>query len=399
LKIPSVGIRETAPGELLAADILRSAERESGAYGLADPHLVERLAGFVDWINGRGPYTADQARAIRDQLLRIVATRLKIALDRRRHPEIADEPIERPIFIIGFARSGTTLLHSLLAEDPDALAPQSWHMYSPSPPPGAGPVAAGRMAYADRMVAAWSDFAPAQKMLHPYVDKGAAQPIEDEELFSLDLRGAYPYHFYRIPDLEPGMTLLAGDPVGAFRFHRQLLQHLQWGTGKRRWVCKGPSHQMNLAALLEVYPDALCVWAHRPIGEIYASNVAIRSATFDAIRGRAVDWSSQARAHVEGLKAAVDTLLARDLIDDPRILHLSFRDIAADPVAAVRKVCDRQGRELSPEFEQRARAWLKDPENASDRYGKYQYSYEAFGLDQAWVEALFADYSKRFGLG
>lgn len=391
------GDLEHTAGGLSTADILALAERESGSYGMADEKLAARVAAMVDWINARGPYTTEQVWAMREQIRRLLATRLKLALDRKRYAAIQNEPIERPIFIIGFARSGTTLLHSLLAEDPDVLKPQSWHMYSPSPPPGAGPVAAERIAYAQRQVEAWMDFCPAQKAMHPYIDKGAYQLIEDEEVFTLDFRNAYPYHFYRVPTLDV-MALLSGDQVEAFRFHRSFLQHLQWNTGKSRWVCKGPSGQMNLEALLTVYPDALCVWPHRPLGEIYASNVALRAAIFDTIRGKPNDWSSQARAHVERLKAAVDRLIASDLIDDPRILHLPFREIAADPLGTVHKVYRRYGLAVDPAFEARMKAWLADPENAADRYGRYPYSYEAFGLEREWVETLFADYSKRFGL-
>ena len=385
-------------GQLDCAAIIELAARESGAHGHDDPALFARVAALVGWINERGPYESTDLRAMQGQVQRVLAARLKLALDRARHPAIAAERIERPVFIIGFARSGTTLLHSLLAEDPDTLALRSWHVHSPSPPPGAGPVASERLAMSDRLIEAWMDFAPAHKQFHPYIDKRSQQLIEDEEAFTLDFRNAYPFHYYRVPTLDPSVVVLGQDQVAAFTFHRELLQHLQWNTGKTSWVCKGPSAQMNLDALLEVYPDALCVWAHRPIGEIWASNVAIRAATYDSIRGYPGDWAAQARGHVEAMKAAFDRLLANKLIDDPRVLHLSFREIAADPLAAVRKVRAAHGSPASPEHEARAAAWLADPENASDRFGRYPYSYEAFGLDRAWVESLFADYSKRFNL-
>ena len=377
--------------------ILTLAERESGAYGLADERLRQRVATMIDWINQRGPYSIDQIAAMRPQLQRLLVNRLRLAADRKRYPAIAGEKIERPIFIVGFARSGTTLLHSLLAEDPDVLAPQSWHSLAPSPPPGAMPVCAGRIAFAQRFVERWIDFCPTQSLMHPYVDKGAYQLIEDEELFSLDFRNAYPTLLYKVPTSDP-MVLLGSDPAGAYRFHREVLQHLQWNTGKNRWVCKGPSAQHHLDALFEVYPDALCVWPHRALSDIYASNVALRSVIYDTISGRPNDWSNQARAHAQGMKAAFDRLMANSLIDDPRIIHMRFRELASDPIAAVKTIYGRRGLAVSPEYERRLQLWLSDPENHSDRYGRFPYSYEAFGLDRKWIQELFADYSKRFGL-
>jgi hypothetical protein len=108
---------------------------------------------------------------MRRQIQHLLVSRLRIAADRKAYPEIAAAKIERPIFVSGFARSGTTLLHALLAEDPDSLAPSAWHSRMPSPPPGLMPACSGRIAYAD---------------------KSAYQLIEDEELLTLDFRNAYP---------------------------------------------------------------------------------------------------------------------------------------------------------------------------------------------------------------
>jgi len=352
---------------------------------------------MIEWINQRGPYSIDQIGAMRRQIQHLLVSRLRIAADRKHYPEIAAAKIEQPIFVIGFARSGTTLLHALLAEDPDSLAPLAWHSRMPSPPPGLTPACLGRIAYAQNDVQRWIEFCPAQLTLHPYADKGAYQLIEDEELLTLDFRNAYPSLLYKVPTLDV-MVVLGEDGAGAIRFHREVVQHLMWNTGKQRWVSKFSTAQHHMEALFEVYPDALCVWAHRPLSEIYASNVTIRAATYDAINGKPLDWSSQARARAEQMKAAFDHMMANSIIDDPRIMHLPFHELSADPLAAVGKIYARRGLTVSEEHERRLRAWLDDPENKVDRYGRYPYSYEPFGLDKKWVQELFADYSRRFGL-
>lgn len=382
---------------LSVEQILTLAERESGGFGLADPGLRQRLTTMVEWINGLGPYTPDQVAAMRRQIQHILANRLRLSLDRRRYPGIVEEKIEQPIFIIGFARSGTTLLQELLSQDPETLTPRAWHARMPSPPPGTGPVAAGRIEYANHSVRQWIDQCPAQLQLHPYADQLGMQLIEDEELFSLDFRNAYPSLYWKVPTLEV-MVVLGEDGAGAYRFHREVLQHLQWNTGKTRWACKSGGSQMHLQDLFAVYPDAVCVWAHRPLSEIYASNVVVRAATYDAINGGEIDWTAQATERALAMKTAIEHVISNDLIDDPRIVHMSFRDLSADPVGAVRKIYARVGREVTPEYAGRLRAWLDDPENRVDRYGRYPYAYEPWGLDEAWIRDLFASYSARFGL-
>jgi hypothetical protein len=383
---------------LLSFDaIVTLAERESGAYGLADAGLKQRVGSIIDWINNKGPYSVDQLGPMRRQLQHILVNRLRLIADRQRYAGIAQENIERPIFVIGFARSGTTLLHALLAEDPEAVAPLAWHSRMLSPPPGAGPVCSGRIAYAQHDVQQWIAFCPGQLPMHPYADKGAYQLIEDEELMTLDFRNAYPSLMYQVPTLDV-RVVMGDDWPGALRFHREVVQHLQWNTGKHRWVSKFATAQQSLQTLFDTYPDALCVWAHRPLSEIYASNVAIRSATYDAINGKPMDWTAQARERAEQMKAAVDRLMANTLLDDPRVMHVPFHELSADPVGTVRKVYERRGLPWKPSYEQRLKAWLADPENRVDRYGRYPYSYEPLGLSKQWIKDLFADYSQRFKL-
>jgi len=375
---------------------LRWAESESGAYGLVDDGLRGRVTAMIDWINARGPYRPDQIDGMSRQIHKLLVNRLLVALDRKRFPAIAEERIEQPIFIIGFARSGTTFLHSLLAEDPEFLALRSWNVLTPSPPPGAGPIATARMAAAHRAIEAWMEYCPGQLPMHPYIDQGAMQLCEDEELLTLDFRYAYPYYLYKVPTLEG--VMLNNDQRNAFAFHREILQHFQWNTGKSRWVCKSPAAQHHLDAIFSVYPDARCIWAHRPVSQIFASIVKLSNVIFDTLAGETKDRRDWAQQFALSMKAAFDRLLAQQLIDDPRIMHISFKEVSSSPMNAIRKIYDWAGLETTATFEKQVGAWLADPDNRIDRYGRYPYSYEAVGVEEAWIDGLFAEYSARFGL-
>jgi hypothetical protein len=379
-----------------AEDLVAWAERESGAYGLADEELRGRVRAMMDWINERGPYSPNQTGGMKRQIHKLLVNRLLIALDRQRFPGIAEQKIERPIFIVGFARSGTTFLHSLLAEDPEVLALRSWNVLTPSPPPGVGPIASGRLAYAQRAMEDWMDFCPAQRPMHPYIDKGAFQLCEDEEVLTLDFRYAYPYYLFRVPTLEG--VILSNDQADAFAFHRQILQHFQWNTGKTRWICKSPAAQHHLDAIFQAYPDARCIWAHRPMTEMFASLVTLSNVLYDTVAGQAKDRSEWGRQFALSMKTAFDRLLASDMIDDPRILHVNFRELSAAPMAAIEQIYDWAGLTVTEEFRGRVAAWLADPDNRVDRYGRYPYSYEALGVEESWVAEMFSDYGKRFGL-
>jgi len=378
-------------------NIFTLAERESGAFDIADDGLMQRAKAMIEGFNANGPYTFGQIDAMSRQIQRLLVNRLRIAQDRLNYPEIAEEKIEQPIFVIGFARSGTTLLHQLLSEDPETLAPQAWHTRMSSPPPGAGPIPAGRIAVAQRMIEEYIDLCPGQLIVHPYGDRGAMRLIEDEEILTLDFRNRYPNLLYRVPKLDVAVTV-ENDSNGIMQFHREMLQHLQWNTGKNRWATKFNTAQYHMEALFETYPDALCVWAHRPLSEIYASNVTARAMSFDAINNTPMDWSTQAREHALRMKSAVERMMSSSMIDDPRILHLPFHDLAADPIRVMERIYEKRGREFNPAYRERLNAWLNDPENRVDRYGRYKYSYEPLGLDKQWIEELFADYSERFGL-
>jgi len=389
---PAVSGSQPAPG-LDADALIWSAQAVSGAFADLDPALERRFRALVDWANTLPPMAAGRARKAEQQIRKLLANRLRIAADRARLPQIAEARIERPIFVIGFPRTGTTLLHSLLAEDPDARAPLRWHTTEPSPPPGEVPVVAARIERAGQDVDRMLDELPGLLTLHPYWDRRGLCPIEDEEIITLDFHDAYPSLLYHVPGMPDARN--SGEGYG---FHREFLQHLQWSQPSRRWVLKGVFHQFALDALFEAYPDALCIWPHRDLTEVCPSLMALLATIYGGLTDWKIDFRTMGPAFVDGVRQGLEASLANPLMDDPRIVHVRFGDLTRDPAALIRRAYETWGLSVSAEFERRMRAWLDDPANAPGRHGRYPYALKPFGLSQAHIENAFGPYHEHFGL-
>lgn len=377
--------------------LIRTSQVVAGNFAPLDPGLGGRVGRFVDWLNEQPPMRADQKSAVEMQLRKLLSTRLRLDADRRRIPAIADEQIRRPIFVIGFARTGTTLIHSLLAEDPGARAPLWWHTHEPSPPPGEVPVTSERIELTGKELDELLLRTPGLLTLHPYWDKRGLCPIEDEEIFTIDFQNAYPTLLSRMPALA--MILDASSIADAYRFHREFLQHLQWRQPTKHWVTKGIYHQFVLDALFEAYPDALCIWPHRDPVQVHPSTMAITAVLYGGITDWTIDFKALGPAFVQSIAASLSEAMDNPLIDDPRIFHVDFRDLTRDPVDVIRRAYGHWDLDYSAEFESRMHAWLADPGNASNRYGRYDYALEPFGLTRGMIETAFEGYARRFRLG
>ena len=202
-----------------------------------------------------------------NDIVRLLCNRLCLVADRKRHPGIADQIIARPLFITGLPRTGSTLLHALLAQDPAARAPQTWEVMHPSPPPESARYRSDpRLARTARDLK-WLDLLmPDFKKAH-LIDASLPQEciaITGMAFISYVFESMFFVSSYRRWHEDV-------DKLPAYEFHRQFLQHLQWRCPGTHWVLKAPSHLMALDALFQVYPDAGIIMTHRDPVKVLAS--------------------------------------------------------------------------------------------------------------------------------
>lgn len=157
-------------------DLLEAARRETGVSEWADDSFRPALRVLLHALDEEARLNFVGRVGLRRELIRLLSLRLCIEEDARRHPEILEAPIRRPVFVVGLPRTGTTLLHRLLSEDPGGRAPLLWELWYPSIPPRAD-LRAGdpRIARTERTLELMSVMAPSFSSIHHLV---ATEPDE-----------------------------------------------------------------------------------------------------------------------------------------------------------------------------------------------------------------------------
>ena len=376
--------------QLDAAAMFGEAAIGAGLSPDTSPAIRARFEGVVGAMNAALDGVPVEVVAAR--VRRVLDRRLAMVADRDRCPDIAAIGIDQPIFVVGFARTGTTLLHCLLGELPASRAPLLWETRNPSPPPGSDDDEAERIEVGDLEARLTCERVPGLLAAHPYFDQGGRMPIEDEEILTLDFHNAYPNWF---PEGPLVMDIGAQDPVAGYAFHREFLQHLQYRRPPSRWVLKGTAHQFLLDTLWREYPDALCIWTHRDPVQTFGSMLELTARVNEAAVGP-VDRVALAEGLLSGTRAGLDFVLSSSFLDDERLVHVRFDDLVEDPVAVIRSAFARWSLAWSPEHDARLHRWLDDPANAGGRHGRFEWSLESFGVTPADLDRRFADYRVRF---
>ena len=374
---------------LLPADLIDVAKHHWGLDDFGGGDFFEPLSRLLESCHREARLNVIGKIALRSDLVRTLCNRLLMERDRRRHPEIARQEIREPLFIVGLPRSGTTLLHTLLAADPSHRAPLTWEVMSPSPPSDQG--VARRIRHAERSLSSLQWLAPTFRRVHAM---GAELPQECVGLMSPSFLSDQFDTMYNVPSYRA--WFLKQDLSPAYDYHRRFLQHLQHRRRGSRWVLKAPVHMFALPNVLSAYPDAFFVHAHRdPLKTItsVSSLIAILRSVFS-------DTVDPVQIGRDALQYWAETMAAfmqeRDRLPSKRICDVNYQAIRHDPIAAVRGVYEYFGWSLSPEAEEKMRVVLAA--QPREQNGFHQYEPAQFGLSEAEVAPHFAAYCQRFGL-
>ncbi|MBV9993731.1 MAG: sulfotransferase [Caulobacteraceae bacterium] len=374
-----------------ARTLMAAAEAATGLSDYGDPTLASRAEALCAAMNEAGLDEEGRRRA-RSVFLWLLGDRLRLFDDHKRL-NLATEVIERPIIITGEARCGTTFCQMLFGQDPGSRLLEFWEVMHPSPPPSLAGPADPRRAQAD---ADWREILeqiPLWLISHPYNDMLGRNPPEDERTWAMDLRSTSPSGWWRVP--LPMIAASPQDPPAQYRIHKMMLQQLQYGGPKKRWVTKGTQHHHRLQTVLATYPDALVVWIHRDPVQAIASRVQLIGQIQEGIAGT-LDWGAFTRHTLAFGREVFAKAAVAPEADDPRVRHLRYSDFVKDPIGQIEGVYKSAGLPFTEDYRRAMLDWM--PNNRSDRHGKFRYPIDIFETPVEQLHEEFAPYRERFGI-
>jgi hypothetical protein len=389
---------EANPPNLTEDAVLAAAREATGLSDFGPEDFHERLRRLIDEWNGDTRAYAIKRAMLLSYATRYATNRLLIQDLLKRHPEIHDEPIERPIFVAGLPRSGTTHLLNLLGADTRLRSIALWESYAPVPNPREPVGADGVDPRYARVAASWE----AQLASNPLsAAMHAMEPDhfhEDVELMGPDFAGYNFEWLARAPKFRD--YYLATDQTPHYEYMKTVLKIFQWqdvraGGTRKRWVNKCPQHVEQLTVLRKVFPDATVAITHRDPVEVVQSAI-----TMIAYGERMAYPTIDAQGLLEYWTDRVETLLRacvrdRHVWPEAQSVDVPFEQFMADDMAVVREVRAKAG---LPETDQANREVAEFiASHPRGKYGQIVYNLERdFGISPADLRKRFDFYFDAF---
>jgi len=378
-----------------ADEMLELAMRRTGLSDFGGDSFLEPYRVFVRSVDEEAKLHALGRAITRSDCINWLENRLLLADERRRDPAIAAERVERPLVITGLPRTGTSILHELLAQDPASRAPLHWEVRHPCPAPEAATYESDpRIERAERQIGLWNQIVPEYATMH---ELGARIPVECVQLTTHEFVSEEFLGRYQAPTYAAYYA--KADLVPAYRFHRAMLQHLQSKHRRERWVLKAPSHFPVLDVLFTVYPDARLVITHRDPLKILPSVTSILYSTI---------WVRTDEVDVEALlgwftgetcMALVERMIAlreSGKVDPRQFFDVRHEELVKRPIPTIAAIYDHFGMDFSAEAERRIRDYIAH--KPKDRHGAHRYEFGHTGFDLDAERERFRPYRERFGI-
>ncbi len=380
-------------GPIREEELFRAARSKTGLSDFGDEGFRIPLEVLLRSIDDEARLHTVGRLITKVRLVAALSTRLRVTDLLKRRPEIKTRRLPAPIVIAGLQRTGTTMLHRLLASDPSLRALMSWEAIAPV----AKPRAHWQGSFEPRLMQAKVSerallyMAPEFFAIHP-VEAGA--PEEDVLLLDYAFMSTVPEATLHVPSYA--RWLETQDNTPAYEYMATLLKILSDAHGPERFILKTPHHLEHLDIVRKVFEGAQIIHTHRDPTRTLASFCSMiwhgRGVFSDEVDAREIGraWSRKVGRMLDA------ALSVRTAVHDQGFVDVSYYDLIADPLATAKRVYGALGLPFDASLEARMRETREH--NPQHKYGKHSYKLSDFGLSNTQVEPLFSTYRERFSI-
>jgi len=329
--------------------------------------------------------------------------RLFFLLDDIFFPAHKTQVVEKPLFILGNLRSGSTFLHRLLSRDMETFTSlTTWDIYlTPSVTQKKITQFIARLdnklgGYLHRALHAFDDATLGKLKIHQI---SFFQPEEDENILLHIWDSFWVSFLFPFMDELPNYqhfdeALSPKHKKRIMGFYRSMLQRHMYATGKKYFVAKNPAFSPKIETLLEFFPDARIIYLARNPLDMLPSTVS---------------WINYARRVFTDpgdgyhyLDEIVDLtqhwyrypLQYLDSHPSPRHLILNYDDLIQRPEQVLREFYEQFGYPDKPGLDDIVDEAVKETLTYNS---DHVYSYEEMGFTREQIIELYADIFERFG--
>ena len=384
------------PDEMLRSAMESTGLSDFGEALMDDDSWREAYYKLLEIVESRGDLSTLGRLMTRQETIRLLRTRLMVVDAHIKSPAIGNINIDQPLFIIGNSRTGTTILHELLALDPNLRAPLAWETLHPLPLPESPTLSRAEIGECEQDI--WADIVPEFAAVHEY---SSYIPMECLTMMGLEFTAGLSSTTSKVDEF---LVWRAGtDPKPGYKMHRRFLQLLQSQQPTKngvpyRWLLKSPVHLMTMHNLFDEYPDARVIHTHRDPVKTVASTISTVTTT-RYIRTDNPDPSELTPNVSIGFQMALEMIYQQrqdGSLPDKQIADLHYSDFMQGAVKAIQSSYNNLNINFSDELGKSMQSYLDN--KPQGKHGKHHYSPEDFGLSSDTLRDQFSNYMNYYGV-